>query len=155
MEAHDSWNWERPYTLRPRLLYSLPPCDFLLYVCDMTHKIGKDRIFYALEDRIVYAQGNVYFTSGPYTFRARPYTFSRDRILYLDRILSRTVCFTYQDRILYYLLLKLTKSEAHKSSVFVVKILNFFLYFLYFSIFFVLSILLLMIVFITIKSWSS
>ena len=37
----------RPYSLRYR--------DCLLYVYDMTQKIGKDRIVYFLEDRIVYA----------------------------------------------------------------------------------------------------
>ena len=52
----------RPYSLRYR--------DCLLYVYDMTQKIGKDRkvnaledrIVYVLEDRILYAQGIVYFT---------------------------------------------------------------------------------------------
>ena len=50
----------------------------LVYVYDITHEIGKDRIFYALEDRILSIM---------------------DRILFVDdRILSS------QDRLLYYLL---------------------------------------------------
>ena len=77
----------------------------------------KERIFYALrtvyfksiflpKNKTVYFQlKTAYFLSGPNIFGPRPYIFRKDRIFCQDRVFSRTVYFTFQDCIFYYLIL--------------------------------------------------
>ena len=59
----------------------------------MTHEIGKDRIFYALEDRILSIMDRILFIIDRILF-------VDDCIVYWDRLLSRTLYFTFQDLIL-------------------------------------------------------
>ena len=122
--------FQGPYILRPkdRIFYALKTVYIQFFRWLM--QFPRDRIFYALEtvyfqsiffqkNRTVYFQlwtvyfplmtvyfqpMTVYFPPGPYIFGLRPYIFSQDRIFYQDRIFSRTVYFTFQDRIFYYLI---------------------------------------------------
>ena len=63
----------------------------------------------------------VYFQPGPYIFGPRPYIFRQDRIYCQDRIFSRTVYFTFQDRIFYYLIKFSLVINDKKDSCFLVK----------------------------------
>ena len=65
----------------------------------------KDRIYIYSEKTEYFQQKTVYFSSGPYIFRPGPYIFQQDRIFYQDRIFSRTVYFTFQDRLFYHIVI--------------------------------------------------
>ena len=96
----------RPYTFRRgpytftknRILFEIDRIlfekDRILFVKDRID-FAKDRIDF-VKDRIVYA-GTVYFQAKTVYFQLGPYTFQ-------DRILSKTVYFTFQVRILYNLI---------------------------------------------------
>ena len=70
----------RPNSLRSR--------DCILYVYDMTHEIGKDRIFYALEDRILSIMDRILFIIDRILFADDRIVYAKDRIFY-----ARTVYF--------------------------------------------------------------
>ena len=94
-----------PYILRPkdRISYALETVYFqsIFFQKNRTVYFQLWTVYFPL--MTVYFQPmTVYFPPGPYIFGPRPYIFSQDRIFYQDRIFSRTVYFTFQDRIFYY-----------------------------------------------------
>ena len=96
-----------PYILRPRdrIFYALGTVyiQSIIFPKNKTVYFQLWTVYFPLMT-VYFKLKTVYFQPGPYIFGPRPYIFRQDRIYCQDRIFSRTVYFTFQDRIFYYLI---------------------------------------------------